>query len=156
MGATGGRDTLLGLILDQLRILRAKLASAGIGDLPSGEIIIGDATATNQTMPLLDQIDFQIDDVEEGKQYVLVPNNFQKGEIVVARMYLNDGTADVTITNNGGAMGGTDPAAVTDTETAFTITSGADFVVNSNLILTVANLVTGETLYGSVKIKVLP
>lgn len=155
MGATGGRDTLLSAILDQLRILRGKISAAGIGDLLPGHIIIGDSTSSNQTMELLDQIDFQID-IEDGVEYVLTANNFQKGEIVEIDMYLDAGTASVTISNSGADIGGIDPASVTDAKTTFIGTTNLDFPVDNNLILSAASIAGATTLYGSLKIAVLP
>ena len=156
MGANrDNRDGILASIYGQLKLLRSNISAAGIGDLDDGYIIIGDSTATNQVMPLIDQIDFQIEDIEDGKEYVLVANNFQKGEVDNVHMFLDADTADVTIKNNGGAMGAVNPAAVTDTEQTFTITSGADFVVNANMIITITNITgSASILYGSMKIKV--
>jgi len=153
---TGDRDSLLKAILHQLKILRGRIAAAGIGDLLPSHIIIGDSTSTNQTMELSDQIDFQIDGIEEGKDYILTANNFQKGEIVEIDMYLDDGTADITISNSSSDIGNIDPASVTSTKTTFIGDANLAFPVDNNLILTAANIVTGETLYGSLKIKILP
>ena len=155
MGATGGRDTLLSAILDQLRILRGKISAAGIGDLLPGHIIIGDHTSTNETMELIDQIDFQID-IEDGVEYVLSLNNAQKGELISLTMELDAGTADVTLNNEGSDVSTINPAAVTDTETVFDIDSNDDFAVGNKLMLSATTIVGAETLYGSLKILVLP
>ncbi len=144
---------LLQYILVELKKLRTNIIN-NIPTLAEGQIIIGGTTG-NVAMDFTDEIDLMIE-MDDGMDYILVPNNHIKSTIISANFYTDAGTVDVTISNNGTDVTGLDPAAVTSANTSFVATAVTAFAVDSYLQLNVANLVGSGMLYGSIKFKIIP